>query len=49
MIKTFRANSLHKIEKDIDDYAREHRLKVDCFSIVYTGTYEALVKFGVWL
>lgn len=49
MIKTFRANSLNKIEQDIDDYARKHSLRVDCFSIVYTGVYEALVKFGVRL
>ena len=49
MIKTFRADSLYKIKQDIDDYARKHRLIVDCFSIVYTGSYEALVKFGVRL
>lgn len=49
MIKTFSANSLDRIEQDIEDYARKHKLRVDCFSIVYTGNYEALVKFGVRL
>lgn len=49
MIRTFTAISIQDIEDQIDDFAREYRLTVDCFSIVYNGQYEALVKFGVRL
>lgn len=49
MLKTFGASGLVSLGEMISDYAREHRLRIDCFSVVYNGRYEALVKFGARL
>lgn len=49
MLRTFSANSIEELERMITSYEEARRLRIDCFSIVYNGQYEALVKFGVRL
>lgn len=49
MLKAFSATNMRDLEEKIYNHARENYLKVDCFSVVYNGCYEALVKFTVRL